>query len=277
MKFIVILLAFSVMAFAMTDAAPSQGPRVPQSDAMWDEILYFDVEAGGIPNVYTVGCGWDGSCFWITNGAGQAGAGTGMFYLFSPDGLMLDSFPQNSAPGWGLRDLCCDGMYMYGSDDTNIDYYDITTYEKVGSFVSTAFNPNRALAWDGTYFYTSSFSTDIAQITWDGVSGSTSTSTTWSTAATSAYGAAWDYVSDCLWVTSANSTGIIDQIASDGSLIAHHTVISGGTYGGATMRGSYPVSELFVLEQGDPDAMHGYDVNPDALTRDTWGSIKSLF
>ena len=199
-----------------------------------------------------------------------------MFYLFSHDGILLDSFPQVEAPGWGLRDLCCDGTYMFGSVTSNIDYYDITTYTKVGSFVG-ALNPNRALAYDGTYFYTSSFSTDVLQLTWDGVSGSTATSTTWSTNATSAYGAAWDTLGDCLWVTSANGTGTVDQIASDGSLIDHHILMPGATMGGATMALVAPINELYILEQGSPDGMHGYDVNPTALERETWGSIKSLF
>ncbi len=276
MKVTALLLALAVTAFAMTDAAPTVGISRPEADAFLDEIAYIDLEAGGIPNAYTVGCGWDGTYFWITNGAGQAGAGTGMFYLFDHDGNMVDSFPQNTAPGWGLRDLCFDGTYMYGSDDTGIDYYDVSTYERVGSFTGPI-SPCRALAYDGTYFYTSSFSTDVYQLTWDGVSGSTAASSVWSTNATSAYGAAWDELGDCLWVTSANATGIVDQIAADGSLIAHHTVISGGTWGGATMAYATPVNELYCLEQGEPDAMHGYDVTPSALERDTWGSIKSLF
>ena len=276
MKIFALVLAIAAASFAMMDSAPNAGISQPGVDTWLEEIAYFDVEAAGIPNAYTVGCGWDGTNFWITNGAGQAGGSTGMFYLFDHAGVIVDSFPQNNAPGWGLRDLCCDGTYMYGSVTTAIDYYDITTYEKVGAFTGPI-NPNRALAYDGTYFYTSSFSTDVYQLTWDGVSGSTAASTVWSTSATSAYGAAWDALGDCLWVTSANSTGIVDQIAADGSLIEHHTLIAAATYGGATMAGSAPINELYVFEQGTPDGMHGFDVNPTALDRATWGSIKSLF
>ncbi|MEA3265552.1 MAG: hypothetical protein U9P42_01225 [Candidatus Fermentibacteria bacterium] len=275
MKILALVLVMAVAAFAMTDAAPDAGIAQPETDTWLEEIAYWSVEEA-IPNAYSVGCGWDGTHFWISNGAGQAGAGTGMFYLFDHAGAVVDSFPQNDAPGWGLRDLCCDGTYMYGSVSTAIDYYDITTYEKVGAFTGPI-SPNRALAWDGTHFYTSSFSTDVNQLTWDGVSGSTAASTIWSTAATSAYGAAWDYLGDCLWVTSANGTGIVDQIAADGSLIEHHTLIPAASLGGATMSLETPINELYVFEQGSPDAMHGYDVNPSALERDTWGSIKSLF
>ncbi len=276
MKLFALLMVMAVTAFAMTDSAPTVGISQPGTDTWLEEIAYFDLEGGGIPNVYTVGCGWDGTYFWITNGAGQAGASTGMFYFFDHDGVLVDSTDQNAAPGWGLRDLCCDGTYMYGSVSTAIDYYDINTREKVGAFTGPM-SPNRALAWDGMYFYTGSFSTDVTQITWDGVSGSTASSTVWSSQATSVYGAAWDAINDCLWVTSGDASGTIDQIAADGSLIDHHIVIAGSSYGGATMALSAPINELFVIEQGDPDALHGYDVNPVALDRDTWGSIKSLF
>ncbi|PIE51333.1 hypothetical protein CSA37_12345 [Candidatus Fermentibacteria bacterium] len=276
---LVLTVVFSVTAFAMTDGAPTISLSGGEADAMWDEIANYDLEAGGIPNAYTVGCGWDGTYFWVTNGAGMAGAGTGMFYLFSSDGMLVDDFPQFNAPGWGLRDLCFDGTYIYGSDDNQIDYYDITSHEKVGAFTSNAVNPNRALAYDGTDFYTGSFSEVIYQLTWDGVSGSTATHTNWSSAATSTYGAAWDSANNCLWVTSANGSGIIAQIAADGSLVENHTVIADGTYGGATMRNTSPVVELFVLEQGSPDALRGYDVTDagGALSRDSWGAIKSLF
>ncbi len=276
MKLFALLMVMAVAAFAMTDSAPNVGISEPGTDTWLEEIAYFDLTVAGIAGLYNVGCGWDGTNFWVSNGLGQGGADTGMFYILDHDGVLLDSILQNSAPGWGLRDLCCDGTYMYGSVSTAIDYYDITTGEKIGAFTGPI-SPNRALAYDGMCFYTSSFSTDVNQLTWDGVSGSTASSTVWSTAATSAYGAAWDVLGDCLWVTSANSTGIVDQIAADGSLIDHHTVIAGATWGGATMAMTAPINELFCLEQGTPDALHGYDVNPSALDRDTWGSIKSLF
>lgn len=36
-------------------------------------------------------------------------ASTGVFLLFEEDGTFFASFYQNNAPGWGLRDLTCDG------------------------------------------------------------------------------------------------------------------------------------------------------------------------
>ncbi len=269
-------MALALAAFAMTDSAPNTSvPQQGSTDAFFDQIGTIDAEASA-GNAYSVGCGFDGTYVWVTNGAGQAGAGTGLFLLFMEDGTFVTSFDQNAASGWGLRDLCFDGTYMYGSVSNAIDYYDVTTYEKVGAFTGPQ-NPNRALAYDGTYFYTGNFGTEVYQLTWDGVSGSTASSSTWSTAATSVYGAAWDEINQCMWVTSADASGIVAQIDGSGALISTYTPVPGGTYGGATMGSTVPINTLWIFNQGDPDQVFGYDVTPDALTRDTWGSIKSLF
>ena len=268
MKPYIFLLTISVQAFAMTDAALYAGIAQPETDYWLGQIAYWSVE-NAIPNGCSVGCGWDGTYFWVSNGAGQAGAPTGMFYIFSHDGDYVDKFPQVEAPGWGLRDLCCDGTYMYGSVDSDIDYYSIATHEKMGAFTGPL-SPNRALAYDGIFFYTGSFSapcsSSIFQLTWDGVSGSTASSVLWSKEATVVYGAAWDVVNNCLWVTSA-----------DGSLIYQHTLVPGAVWGGATMAQTAPVREVYFLHQSSPDTMRGYDVTGSALNRETWGSIKTLF
>lgn len=275
MKIVALVFAIATVAFAITDAAPYIGIGEPGSDAFFDPINTIDVEAVA-GNAYSVGCGFDGTYLWVTNGAGQAGQPTGVFLLFMEDGTFVEQFNQNTAAGWGLRDLCFDGTYMYGSVSTAIDYYDVTSHEKVGAFTGPQ-NPNRALAYDGTYFYTGNFGTEVYQLTWDGVSGSTASSTTWSTAATSVYGAAWDAIGNCMWVTSADASGIVAQIDDTGALITTYTPVSGGTYGGATM-GSVGGSDniLWIFSQATPDVMLSYDVST-ALDRDTWGSIKSLF
>jgi hypothetical protein len=250
MKLVLVSLAVAFAAFATTtDSAPNISVPQQGSDAFFDPVGTIEAEtyAG---NAYSVGCGWDGTYVWVTNGAGQAGQPTGVFLLFEEDGTFVEQFNQNTAPGWGLRDLCCDGTYMYGSVSTAIDYYDISTHEKEGCFYGPQ-NPNRALAYDGT-------------------------STTWSTAATSVYGAAWDPIGNCMWVTSADASGIVAQIDDTGALITTYTPVAGGTYGGATMGSTSPINMLWIFNQGTPDQVLAYDVST-ALDRDTWGSIKSLF
>jgi hypothetical protein len=275
MKIFAICLALSVVAFAATDAAPTVGINHPPTDDMWDIVATIEAESYA-GNVYSVGVGFDGTYVWVTNGAMQGGATEGKFLLFEEDGTYVMDVAQNNAPGWGLRDLTCDGTYMYGSVTSAIDYYDITTYEKVGSFTGPQ-NPNRALAYDGTYFYTGNFGTEVYQLTWDGVSGSTASSSVWSTAATSVYGAAWDELNNCMWVTSADASGTVAQLDETGALVTNYYPVAGGTYGGASMGSMTPVNILWILNQGTPDQAFGFDVNPVSLERDTWGSIKSLF
>ncbi len=275
MKIIVTLLLVAGVVLATTDMAPTVGVRPQGVDTWLEQIGSIDVEAVA-GNAYSVGCGFDGTYLWATNGAGQAGGTTGVFILFEEDGTYFATYNQNNAPGWGLRDLTFDGTYMYGSVTTAIDYYDVGTHAKVGAFTGPQ-NPNRALAFDGTYFYTGNFGTEVYRLTWNGVSGSTATSTIWSTAATSVYGAAWDELNDCMWVTSADASGIVAQIDPAGALIANHVLVSGGTFGGACMGSDSPVNTLWILNQGTPDTLLGFDVNPEALTRDTWGAIKAVF
>ncbi len=80
-----------------------------------------------------------------------------------------------------------------------------------------------------------------------------------------------------MWVSSADASGTIAQLDDTGALIENFYPVSGGTYGGCSMGSQEPINILWVLNQGTPDQGFGYDVNPESLTRDTWGSIKSLF
>jgi hypothetical protein len=272
-KAVVALLMLAGIAPANTDMAPTMGVTPRGVDTLLEKIASINVDAYA-GNGCSVGCGFDGTYLWVSNGAGQAGEPTGVFLLFEEDGTFFASFNQNNAPGWGLRDLTCDGSYMYGSLSTTIDYYDIGTHQKVGSFEGPQ-NPNRALAWDGTCFYTGNFGTEIYRLTWDGVSGSTATSTVWSTAATSVYGAAWDELNDRMWVTSADASGIVAELDESGALLANHVLLPGGTYGGACM-GTGSTGTLWVLVQGSSDTLDGYSIFT-ALSRDTWGAIKAVF
>lgn len=277
MKTFVVLLMLTGIVLANTDMAPTIGVRLQGVDTSLEQIASINVEAQA-GNVYSVGCGFDGTYLWVTNGAMQGGGTNNYFLLFEEDGTYFATYNQNGGSGWGLRDLTCDGTYMYGSVTTAIDYYDIGTHLKVGSFIGPQ-NPNRALAWDGTYFYTGNFGTEVYRLTWNGVSGSTATSTVWSTAATSVYGAAWDALNNCMWVTSADASGIVAEINASGTLVQNHVLVPGGTYGGACMGTGTTdaTSTLWILNQGTPDTLLGFAVTPTALSRDTWGAIKAVF
>lgn len=262
-----------------TDPSPAPGYHTEEVRSFFDLICTIDVElwAG---NGCSVGCGFDGTYLWVTNGAEFAGTSpTGKFLLFEEDGTFVTSFDQNEAPGWGLRDLCCDGLFIFGSLGTSIDYYDISTHQKAGSFIGPE-DPNRAMAYRSSdnSFFTGNFGNILYRLTWDGVSGSTASSSIWSTQCVEIYGASWDWRNDCMWVTSCDGSGTITQLDSEGNLIYHHTPVAGGQYGGATMGNTYSPNTLWILLQSSPDQLLAYDVEPDAhLDRNTWGSIKSMF
>jgi len=285
MRLIIVALVLTCAVFAMngsTDAAFS-GSAVtdPGTDAFLDELDYVDLEILGT-SVYCVGVGFDGTNFWVTDAADVGGVGPNTIWVISGDAshTVVTSFEQYMTSSWGLRDLCCDGTYMFGSQDNTVDFYDKDTYAYVGFFNSAAASPNRAQAWDGTHFYTGSFSEEIYQVTWDGVAGSTATYTTWSMNVLNGgtYGAAWDYYNDCLWVSTASYDFTIYQLDNTGGLIAAH-LYAIEIAGGSTM-GAYSGSaeeQLWVLEQGTPDGLRCFETAPLALEQNSWGGIKTLF
>ena len=277
MRYLFILLVVASFALARdpyTDASPNPGcPGGATPDALLDPLDYIDLEALGT-SVYCVGVGWDGTNLWVTEGTDLN------IWIISPAGTAITTVSQVGTSGWGLRDMCWNGTYMFGSQDNNVQFYD-EDYYYVNYYVCTAVSPNRAQAWDGTYFYTGSFSTDIYQVTWDGASGSSATYTLWSSAVANGgiYGCAYDDWNDCFWASTASGDGQIYQIDTSGALISAYT-IGIATAGGCTpgdLDGHVGQTQLWVLEQGTPDALHCLELQPVALERDTWAGIKTLF
>ncbi len=280
MRFMFILICIVGVAFASnTDISPNPGtPGAGEADLT--QLDYFDIEALGA-SVYSVGVGFDGTNFWVTDGAEVGGVGNNMIHIVtggSPHTLVT-SVEQFGTSSWGLRDMCWDGTHMYGSESSVVQYYD-ASYTYAGYYTHSAVSPNRAQAWDGTYFYTGSFAVDIYQVTWDGISASAASSTIWSTAVLNGglYGLAWDSGNNCMWASTASSDGMLYQIDDTGALIASYDLSpESPTSGGCTMA-DYTVDadQLWVLAQGTPDGVYCWEVTV-ALERDTWGSIKTVF
>ena len=230
-------------------------------------------------DVHCVGIGFDGTYVWVS--AGDYTTGICQFYLFDDMGNLMFTFSQLAgATGWGHRDLCFDGTYMYGSYSTEIHAFD-TSGSYVGYFNGPGISPCRALAYDGYYFYTCGFGEYIYRGHWDGVWGSTPD---WQAISGSVvdgcYGMAYDWANDCLWVTTANYTGDILQFSMDGGQMGTHTTLPEyDIQGGCTMAGtaSWGVV-LAVIQQSDPDMVTFYDVDSFSPVEDaTWGSIKALY
>lgn len=285
MRFLAVIAVLAAVSFASSqDASPWASVVGPGgTDADLTILDSFDIEGLTGGTVYNVGLGYDGSAnLWVTEGAMQGGGPINyirVISLSSPHTL-ITTYDQNSTSGWGLRDLCFNGTYIFGSDDTVVDYYDPATGLKVGSYNCSAVNPNRAEGWDGTYFYTGSFSTNVYQVTWDGVSGSTASYTTWSSAIANAgvYGAAYDGDWPCLWVSTASADGVLYQLDMAGALISQYNLLSEvPSAGGCEMAPFEGNNQLWVLAQADPDMVYCFDVRTLSLTPETWGAIKTLF
>jgi len=282
MRYILFLVLTVGLVFALQTEDVSPRIGTTQTDADFTQLDYFSVEDLG-SSVYCVGLGYDGTNLWVTDAADAGGVGDNMILIItltSPHTLVT-SVMQNGTSGWGLPDMCSNGTYMFGSQSNTVDYYDITTYEKVGSYTCGAVNPNRVQAFDGTYFYTGSFEETIYQVEWDGISGSTANYSAWSTAVANGgcYGGAYDSVGDCIYISTASYDGALYQIDMDGDLIAAYSLLPEDEIsGGCTMAPFDGTNQLWVLAQSTPDGVFCWEVNDSgALYSETWGTIKTLF
>ena len=241
----------------LADVAPASMSTASAGD--FDILHEFDLANG-----YSVGVGFDGTNFWVSAGDGDTGFCE--FYVYDQDGNLVDGpvHQGGGATGWGHRDLAWDGSYMFGSYDILIDgFSDISTYE--GNFEGVI-SPNRAMAYDGTYFYTCGFGEMLYQLEWDGNWGSVATSTTLTGPWGGCYGLAYDEVYDCLWMTTADYSGDLHQLDMDGNLLNTYTCLPEyDIQGGCTMADTDDYGYvLVVLQQYSPDRLTFYEVHADA-------------
>jgi len=270
---VVFVLALAMASFAGTNEYTSPGtPVTPDGDFT---ILYSFPLSN---DAYCVGLGFDGNYIWVT--AGDTATGLCQFYLYDDMGNLMFTFPQLAgATGWGHRDMCFDGTYMFGSYSTEIHAFD-TMGNYAGFFNGPGISPCRALAYDGTYFYTSGFSQPIYRGQWDGVWGSTPAWVQIAPAISGCYGMAYDWYNACLWVTTADYTGTILQFALDGSPLGTYTTLPEyDIHGGCSMAatGSWGMV-LAVLAQFDPDTVVLYDVGSSTpVEPQSWSAIKAMY
>jgi hypothetical protein len=237
------------------DVAPEKGV-IPSGAGDFPILYEFPITGDN----HCVGVGFDGTNFWVSAGDGTTGQCT--FYLFDETGALLDSAQQGGgATGWGHRDMTWNGAHMFGSYDPLIDAFaDIGTYS--GNFIGPI-SPNRAQAFDGTYFYTCGFGEMLYRLEWDGNWGSTATATTLTGPWSGCYGLAYDEVFDCLWMTTADYTGTLYKLDMDGNLLETYTLLPEyDIQGGCTMADTSYGYVLAVLQQHDVDTITFYEVHP---------------
>jgi hypothetical protein len=238
------------------DVAPEKGV-IPSGAGDFPILYEFPITGDN----HCVGVGFDGTNFWVSAGDGTTGQCT--FYLFDETGALLDSAQQGGgASGWGHRDMAWNGMDMFGSFSSDINgFSDIFTHD--GFFVGPI-SPNRAMAFDGTYFYTCGFSEMLYRLEWDGNWGSTATATALSGPWSGCYGLAYDAVFDCLWMTTADYTGTLYQLDMAGNILNTFTTLPEyDIQGGCTMADTSYGYVLAVLQQHDVDTVTFYEVHPE--------------
>lgn len=233
------------------------------------------------PDTYTVGLGWDGDYVWVSAGD-QAGPPC-KFYLFDEYGNQVDVGAQGGgASGWGHRDMAMKDGVMFGSYSNLVNghsYAGTGVFIFEGYFIGAPINPNRAMACDGTYFYSGGFGTNLYRMEWNGTYGSSSVVTDLGGPYSGTYGMAYDCYQDCLWVTTASATGEIYQFDTTGFPL--NVYIDGArTFGGCEMSVTTQYGmALTAIDQATPDAVLFYDVQsmPSPVEPASWGQIKSLF
>ena len=167
-KSILILLGlvFSVTSLAITnqelssyDLAPGVIPGAgasAQSDEQWDLQFAYDVE--GITGDYgCLGVAFDGNYIWVSSRG--PGPNPPSIYIFDPEGNLVNQFPVGMSLG-GIRDMCFDGIYMFGGRESGLTCFDIVIYQMITTIPFPAgMSFQRANAYDpaSDHFYCGNF------------------------------------------------------------------------------------------------------------------------
>ena len=265
------------------DAAPYRynSGNLPIITAFQDSVACIILDT--LTDTQFLGIEFDGTYFWITGG--NSGGEPNKLYKYDATGVLVSTYDQSSAAGWGWRDLAWDGDYLYASDSYNVVQIDPATGLATGVTIAGPSNPARALAYDPDtdHFWTASFSSSIWEFGRDGTVHNTFANSK------AIYGMAWDDLSEdgpWLWVFSQDGPGVdtlmeISQFDPDSGV---YTGVSfqgaipdgyvGSISGGACFTTEFDpsVGALFVLGQGDPtDFIYGYEITENI----TWLAVQS--
>ena len=249
---------------------PNQGTREENpkriqviTDSEGDIVFNLDIEAltGDTQNL---GCEFDGTYLWVTGA--NSGTDPNKLYKIDPfTNTLIATYDQpGSATSWGIRDLCwveTDGL-LYGGADSFYSF-DPATETWTELFASTM-GVIRALAYDGTHFWTKSFGGSLYEFDVDGNVINTYNPTV----AASCYGAAYDSHDNFLYLFSQD-----DAVFYQFDLAGNYTGVSydvsaaqaGGIAGGAFFDfGNFVTNKavLGFLLQGTPDIVGAMELYP---------------
>ena len=258
----------SQSAFDITEYDLQSIPKsTPPSGELAPLIATYDVEALTGSNL-CLGVEYAFGYLWVTN-AGTSSASPPNYLvkidISGPTPVVVNTYTQTSTTGWGWRDMCSDGTYLYASEGTSIIQIDPNTGSPTGVTIPSPINPARALAYDPAtdHFWTISFSTNLFEIDRNGTIIHSFPNPV------SSYGAGWDPYSvggPFLWLNAGTSTGDtyhMDQVNPvTGTLTGvSHIGTTGAIAGGLDVDVDIVPGKIaaVALGQGTPDIVDVWD------------------
>jgi len=253
----------------------------PSTDALWDVLFSYDIEALTGDNLM-LGSEFMNGSFWLTGAAGDASAPPNYLYEVSADGTtVLNTFDQagTAASDWGYRDLAHDGTYLYAGCSNHFYQIDPSDGSVVADITHSLGVVIRALAYDaanGT-FYTGDFSSDIIEFSFDG--SAVTQVHSFNLGLGGKYGMAWDSYSEggpFLWVNNQDNGTEVVQVDPETAALTgvSHIYNTESTAGGlfCTTELTSGTIVLGGLEQGTPDGLFGLELGAYS----TWVEIDPL-
>jgi len=246
-----------IMEKALTAGGPS-GSR-----SLYDKVFTIDIEALTFEPL-ALGVEFDGVDWWVTSAFDFVDT---VIYRIDSSGTTLLSTYHTGHTGWGYRDMCFDGAYLYTSDSYYIEQIDPATGTATGVYYFTPITPARAEAYDpvSDSFWTATFGSDIYQVFRNGSYNS------FPSIVATAYGMAWDDrnpAEPLIWIWSQDGMGCqctaFDPMTGTFTGETWSGDSAAGIAGGATMFEDPTHGWIFAgLHQGAPDVICGYDMNLD--------------
>jgi hypothetical protein len=247
--------------------------------------IVFELAVGNISGEQqTFGSEWDGIYLWTTGGASFMDPN--QLYKFDLDGTLIAQYDQPlDGSSSGIRDLAFDGTYLYGGNEVafyQIDPADGTITELFDNNFGQTIN---ALAYVPVFdaFYSKNQASDLISFDMEG----NLLSAVEVTGASNVTGAAWDNISNKLWlfnesgspqttfleydIVSNQLTGVEQQVAtlsgssgqtSQGAFFATD-MIPGYTVLGGTCQGTPNMA--FAMDMGSSALWINIDVNSGTL------------
>lgn len=254
------------------DASCVLGWPEAAAKAAGDSVWGIDLEGPTSDNL-CLGVEHAGGGLWVSGAAGSPAADPNWLYRFDRDGVLSRTLPQPGGGGWGWRDLCWDGQFLYGASAGDIMQIDTADGDTTGVRITSPCAVARGLAYDGSAdrFYVTDFGDSIYQVDRAGA-----VHQSWANPRNT-FGLAWDAAADGPWLWCLNDSfaggsflsadqfdpraGIYTGLRFGCNAIDPANAAAGGlAFSTALVPGR---GTLIALLQDWHDRLVAYDVRPD--------------